>query len=130
MRRIKADPVHVGADAVVLARDDVDVLAEELGPDDLVASHVLDPAHLDRHAVRLTEAGEFRAHPKLDLAIERAVAVRKLYRRAVHIGHRAFNLGGNDVHARRADEIADKRMLGTLEQFLWRADLDDTAIIH
>ena len=83
-----------------------------------------------RHAGR-AEADIFRADAEFDRA-----GIAKL-RRAGELDNLAaeprtapLDRYRHDVHARRADEITDESVLGTLEELSRRADLHDLAVIH
>ena len=95
----------------------------ELGPDDLVAAHILDPAHRHRQSLRGRQPGVFRAHPQFDLARQRPIAVFQRDLSIMNMGRVPLDPRGDEVHPRRADEVADECVLWLFEQLLGRADL-------
>src|SRR6056297_2302175 len=86
MRGVEGDARLVCANLFAFACDDVDIVAEELGAYDLVATYVLDPAHLDRQSVTVRKPREFRAHPDFHLTVQRAIGRTQIKSRAVDIG--------------------------------------------
>ena len=111
---------------------DGDLAALEAGAHDLVAADILDLADRHRHA-RRAEPDIFRPDAELDLApalaeLRRAGQLDRLARRDCAL--RPSTVDRHDVHARRADEIADESVLRPLEQLGRRADLHDLAVIH
>ena len=75
---------------------------------------------------------EFRPHADLDFGARRQAVVAAVQRDGVAVDPRlaAAHLGRHDVHAGRADEIADKSMRGLVEQFGRRAALHHAAVMH
>ena len=128
----------VEADPRALRRHDIDRhgprRAVDLGAHDLVAAHILDPpdagGQAGARAVVGQEAGVFRAHPDLHLALETRIGRAQPHRPAGHAGRGSLDLRRQQVHAGRADEIADEGVGRGLEQRLGRADLDHAALMH
>ena len=103
----------VGGQRLLFPDDCIDGLAVQVQPRDLVAADILDPAHGDRQAVAAaSDPHVFGAHAKFDLARLACVTVPK--RHLAPRDNRVIPLerGRQQVHARRADEIAHEGMLG------------------
>jgi hypothetical protein len=77
----------------------------------------------------LDDAHEFGPDTELDRACLRLLRLRQRNRAAAE-PCRAPSRHRHDIHAWRADEIADEGMVRPLEELVWRADLDDLAVIH
>lgn len=130
LRGIEGHAGHVRRDFGAFGGDDVDLVSEQVGADDLVTADVLDAAHFDRQPVAIGQGHEFRAHAQFHVTVQRAITLAQRDLRAVDRGLRARDRRGDQVHAGRADEIAHECMFGPLEQFLRRADLDHAAVVH
>ena len=72
----------------------------------------------------------FGAHAKLGLAALAGHRPLNRDRLAVEVDAASFNFCWQDIHARRADEMPDKRMLGPIKELNRCADLHDLAVLH
>ena len=98
--------------------------------DHRVAADIRDLAHPALEPAR-AERDEFR--PDADLGAAPAPgrpALRAAHALPLNKAPPSPELAGQDVHARRADEMADEGMCRALEQFDRRADLHDIAVLH
>ena len=96
-------------------------------PDIVNALHL----HGNTEAFR-PQMDEFRPHPDLDAPAGRQgrISPAQLDRMPVEPRRRALDLGRQDIHAGRADEVADEGMRGAFEELLRRAHLHHGAVVH
>ena len=96
-----------------------------------MTAHVFDARHLGRQAQPFAvKADKLGPDAQLGFAALGGVSFIQVDARACDLRGIAGDLRIKQVHPRRANEIAHEGMRGPFEQFLRRADLHHTAIVH
>jgi len=92
--------------------------------------HARDGARQRTRLARLGQRQVFGPHAHLQRALGQVACSGRVQGLASHPQATVFHLRGQEVHARRADEMPNEHMLRALEQRIGRAQLHDLAPAH
>src|SRR3979490_2870392 len=112
VRRVEYQPGDVAGNRKSRRHPGCEFCIADTNAGEADAAEVIDPLDVGRQQAwrRWSDVDEFGAHADLDLRARGQTVVAPLQCDGVAVdpGFAALNRGGHDVHARRADEVADK----------------------